>query len=245
MNRYLKNKFRQKKKYSFNPDINEKKCLVIMACHCNSSIKLQTIRDNLNYFSFNTCRKIVINSTHTEYTEQLTKYCEEQRNTNYYEVKNDGYIDFGKWVYTLTKLVDVDYNDYDYVILTNDSYTIHHPIDHFLNIAMKCDVELFGYNDSNEIKYHYQSYLFILRKDAVKIFIHNILKPGLKIHNQNDVIMNFELQMTTWFTTHKCFLQIARRNNKKNNIFFENDKLYESLKNTKLLPFTKLKRLQK
>jgi hypothetical protein len=241
MNNYLKSKFRQKNNHMNNPDKNQKKYLVIMACHCNSLVKLQTIANNLPYFSFTNCHKIIINSSHTAFTKQLNKICDKDGNTDYYEIKNDKYIDFGKWVYTLTRLVD--YNQYDYVILTNDSYIIHSPINHFFNLAAKHNVELFGYNDSSEEKYHYQSYLFILRTDSVQTFIRNVTKPGPIINRSIDVIMNYEVNMTHWFTTHKSFLQIGHSSN--NNIFFKNDKLYRPLQKLGLLPFTKLKRLQK
>jgi hypothetical protein len=136
-------------------------------------------------------------------------------------------------------------NDYDYIILTNDSYIIHSSINHFLNLAAKHNVELFGYNDSTLIKYHYQSYLFILRKDAVPIFINKVSSPGLVINNLQDVICNFEINMTEWFSTKKSFLKIGNfKLDIGKDIFYTNDKLYFPLKNTGLLPFTKLKRIR-
>lgn len=138
----------------------------------------------------------------------------------------------------------VNYNDYDYVILTNDSFIIHNQINHFFNLIVKYNVELYGYNDSTQNRYHYQSYLFSLRKDAVQTFINRVSKLNLKIENQLDVINNFELQMTHWFKTHKCFLKIGEFGlDRSHNIFFTNDKLYLPLKNLELLPFIKLKRI--
>ena len=136
----------------------------------------------------------------------------------------------------------LNYNDYDYVILTNDSFIIHNQINHFFNLIVKYNVELYGYNDSTQIRYHYQSYLFSLRKDAVQTFINKFSKLNLKIENQSDVINNFELQMTDWFKTHKCFLKIGEFPRGRN-IFSTNDQLYLPLKRLGLLPFIKLKRI--
>ena len=103
---------------------------------------------------------------------------------------------------------------------------------------------MYGYNDSTQVRYHYQSYLFSLRKDAVQTFINKVTNSNLKISSQIDVINNFELQMTNWFKTHNCFLKIGGSPlHRGNNIFFTNDALYFPLKNLGLLPFTKVKRI--
>jgi len=50
--------------------------------------------------------------------------------------------------------------------------------------------------------------------------------------------------MINFFSTHGCFLKIADIPcNKGLNIYFYNDYLYEILKNTGLLPFIKIKRI--
>jgi hypothetical protein len=242
-NKYIKNKKIQQKKHSYSPDKNGKKYLVIMACHCDSDIKLDTIRNNLLYFAFESCDKIVINSKNLQHNQSIKEICLRHLNTKYFEIENDKrYFDYGKWINVLTNLVN--YNDYDYIVFTNDSFTIHSSINHFLNLAVKHNVELYGYNDSTQTRYHYQSYLFILRKDAIPLFINKVTAPNLILNCQSDVILHFEVKMTDWFTTHKSFLKIGNFGLEKgHNIFFTNDALYLPLKNSGLLPFTKLKRI--
>jgi hypothetical protein len=242
-NMYMKHKIQQKNNNSNSPDQNGKKYLVIMACHSNSHHKFETIRNNLRFFAFENCHKIVINSQNTGYTDKLQEICNRHLNAKYVEVPNSAYIDFGKWTHVLSNVVN--YNDYDYIVLTNDSYIIHSSINHFLNLAVKHNVELYGYNDSTQVKYHYQSYLFILRKDAVNKFIARVTAPGPIIREANDIILNFEVHMTDWFSTHKSFLKIGHFElNKGQNIFFTNDSLYLPLKKSGLLPFTKIKRIK-
>lgn len=242
-NRYNKHKKFQKKNNRYSPDQNGKKYLVIIACHCDTNIKLDTIRNNLLYFAFENCDKVVINSNNLQYNESLKEICSRHSNTKYFEVDNDTkYYDYGKWINVLKNLVD--YNDYDYIVFTNDSFIIHSSINHFLNLAVKHNVELYGYNDSTQTNYHYQSYLFILRKDAIPTFINKVTDPNLIINNQHDVIINFEVKMTNWFSTHKSFLKIGHFElNKGQNIFFTNDTLYLPLKQSGVLPFTKIKRI--
>jgi len=241
INNFIKKKLIQKNKNNYNPNNNNKKYLIIIACHVISHVKFNTILNNIKYFDFECMDKILINSLDTNYKEKILSICEKYKNTNYYEIENSKYYDFGKWIYVLQNLVDI--NNYDYVIFTNDSFTIHNSINHFFNLTYKYNVELFGYNDSTQNNYHYQSYIFSIKKEAIDIFINKINNPSLIIRNQNDVIENFELLMTNWFKTTKCFLQIGNFNfNKNHNIFFTNDFFYLPLKTSNLLPFTKIKR---
>jgi hypothetical protein len=240
---YMKVKLHEKNSNSYTPDKNGIKYLVVIACHCNSDRKLQTIINNLKYFSFDNIHIIIINSSGLNYGNTIYKHSISYRNTTYLEIENSNYCDFGKWIHIL-KNTDYNINNYDYIVLTNDSFYINSDINHFFNLTYKYNVELYGYNDSTQLKYHYQSYLFSLRKDAVETFINRVSDKTLKINSLEDVIVNFELNMTTWFKTHKSFLTIGNfKLHQGKNIFFTNDKLYIPLKNSGLLPFIKLKRV--
>jgi len=243
-NRYMKHKKKQIIINNYNPNINNKKYLVIMACHCDSDIKLNAISRNLKYFSFENIYKIIINTKDLPYSTQVANICAKYANTTYREIPNSSYYDYGKWINVLNKENENVTINYDYIIFTNDSFIIHNSITHFLNLIHKENVQLYGYNDSTQTRYHYQSYLFALRKDALPIFINKVNDTKLTISSQLDVINNFETQMTTWFSSHKCFLNIGNFIlNKNKNIFFTNDLLYLPLKRSLLLPFTKIKSL--
>jgi len=237
--KYVNDTVKIKDTHSHYP-MKNKKYAVIMACHCDSTKKLKVIRNNLQYFDYLNVDKIIINTR--ELGNMLSETCSRFSNTTYYEIPNSSYYDFGKWVHALQNVVNI--NEYDYIVLTNDSFIIHSSINHFFNLTAIHDVELYGYNDSTQIRYHYQSYLFSLRKDAVKIFIDNVMHKNVTITSQCDVINNFEVKMTDWFVSKKCFLTIGNfKLHKDKNIFFTNDKLYAPLKYYNLLPFTKLKRI--
>jgi hypothetical protein len=118
------------------------------------------------------------------------------------------------------------------------------PITHFINLTIKKNVELYGYNDSTQINYHYQSYLFSIRSDSINKFIEMYNSKKNIIHSQLDVINNYEVKMTEYFDTHDCFLKIAYDFNKDKNIFFTNDSIYNILKKYDLFPFTKIKRIE-
>ena len=241
--KYINHMVKIKNNNSGHP-MKSKKYAVIMACHCDSTTKLDVIINNLQYFDYLNVDTIIINSSELDLGNKLSDSCSIYLNTSYYEIPNSCYYDFGKWVYALQNVIKV--NEYDYVVLTNDSFIINSSINHFFNLTAVHNVELYGYNDSTQTRYHYQSYLFSLRKDAVNTFIDKVTDKSLNINSQEDVIINLEIRMTDWFVNKKCFLTIGNfKLHKFKNIFFTNDKLYKPLKSSKLLPFIKLKRILK
>ena len=106
------------------------------------------------------------------------------------------------------------------------------------------NVELFGYNDSTQGRYHYQSYLFGIRKNAIHKFIGLFEGRKYLICNSETLVQNTEVLMTDYFSTTDCFLHIGYiPMHKGMNIFFTSDLLYSILLKTRLLPFIKIKRI--
>ena len=240
---YITSKIIQKNKNDYNPEINGKKYIIIMACHCDSELKLTTISNNIKYFSFKNVDKIVINSEGLPFNSKIEEICQIDNNTKYCEIPNTSFCDYGKWLYALNNLFD--YNQYDYIVFINDSFIINNSINHFFNLIPKYNSDLFGYNDSTQNRYHYQSYLFSLKNSAIPVFIKEVSNPNLIINNQEDVIRNFELKMTDWFQNKISFLNIGNSFLHRGlNIFSTNDKLYFPLIKTGLLPFVKVKRIK-
>ena len=50
--KYCNSKFFQKRLNNYDPNQNNVKYLLIMACHCDSELKLSTIKRNLKYFDY-------------------------------------------------------------------------------------------------------------------------------------------------------------------------------------------------
>jgi len=226
---------------TYNISNNNVKYLVIMACHCNTEYKLLTIKQNIKYLMNDSTELLLINSSDLIYSNQLKEYCQSYSSIVYMEMLNDNTYDFGKWIFGLNTF---DYSKYNFVIFTNDSFIIHAPIDHYFNLIYKNNVELYGYNNSTERRYHYQSYLFSIKRESINTFINNfnIRREYIISENSDDVITHYELTMTDWFINKECFLNIGNiPSNENRNIFFTNNSLYDKLKKTNLLPFTKIK----
>ena len=226
-------------KYSYVP-VMDKKILLIFASHIDSEMKLNTTISNLQYFKFENIKPVLVNSTNLPYNSKIKEYC----NTNniiYYEIPNTIFSDFGKYVYPLNNIA---YNEYDFIIFANDSYIIHSSIQHFINLLVETNNDLYAYTNSSEVRLHYQSYLFGLRSNCIPKFVDYFKSKKHLIHSYWDIVVNYELPLINLFGKRDCFLKIAGLplNNGKN-IFFHNDNLYSHLKKEKLLPFTKIKKI--
>jgi hypothetical protein len=230
--------FNEVKNYSFNPKENKDiQYLTIMACHTNGPIKYNAVLNNMHYLTFPNNDIVIINSTgHGEKlkTKLLTKV------KMYYEIPNDNYFDFGKWVYVLK---NYDISNYNFIVFINDSFIIRSPINHYYNLLSIINKELYGYTDSCDYEYHYQSYLFAVKKYVVPRFVAFFESKKNKINCFEDVITNLEVKMAAFFQSRDCFLKLTNNPQYKGNIFFVSDTLYKRLFLNKLLPFIKVKRL--
>jgi hypothetical protein len=236
---------------------NNKKILTIVACHTNTIVKYNAIVNNIPYLIFPNNDIIIINSSNENYSDKLKNYITTNLAINvpnnkiikYIEIPNDKYIDIGKYIYVLNaiKTDDSISKDYDFVVLINDSIIIQKPITHFYNMTIKMNKELYAYNDSSEITYHYQSYLYAIKYNAIDKLINYFAIRKFKINGYNDVIHQIELKLTSVYENdNDCFLKIAKLPcNISKNVYFVNDNLYNLLFNNGILPFIKIRAMNK
>ncbi len=221
--------------YTYNKN---KKILVIIATHISDQNKLYTIKNNIKYFEKHDI--IINNSAGLELNEEVKNFCENEK-IIYQESENDIYLDFGKWYKTLKS---INYNNYDYIVFTNDSIFITYNINHFFNLMIDKNLELYGYNDSSEINYHYQSYLFGIKNTSIKKFLNFFEENRRYIFSIYDVVRNTEIKLANIFISKDCFLHLIDfKSTQSANIYYCNDNLYKKLYLHNLLPIIKLKRI--
>ena len=233
---------------------NHKKFLTIFACHTKSLLKYNAIINNIPYLFFPNNDIIIINSSNEKYSDKLKNYISTKSDSNnkiikYIEIPNDKYIDIGKYIHVLNVIETDDSmkKDYDFVVLINDSIIIKKSITHFYNIIIKMNKELYAYNDSSEIKYHYQSYLYAIKYNAIHKLLDYFKSHKFEINGYKDVIDIIELELTGIYANNRdCFLKIAKLPcNINKNIYFHNDALYNLLFNNGILPFIKIRAIDK
>ena len=86
--KYISFKNMQKRNNSYSPDNNNKKFLVVMACHVSTKLKLETIRKNLRYFAFNCINIALVVSSGQPFNNELADICSQYNNVKYYETEN-------------------------------------------------------------------------------------------------------------------------------------------------------------
>lgn len=221
-----------------------KKICIFLACHTDSLKKYFVTLSNILYLK-NHCNDIVIiNSQEAKYCKNLMDEIKDfDYIKKYFQIKNDKYIDFGKWVYALYKF---EYNIYDYIIFVNDSIIIMEDLDNFFHYIENLEekINVYGYNDSTQLgKYHYQSYLFMIKTKIMNKFINLFRSKQHLIHNQESVIKHLELNLIHIDKNRDCFLKIADEYNSNKNLYWENEDLYANMVNRNLFHLFKIKKI--
>mgnify|MGYP001109155490 CR=1 FL=1 len=221
---------------------SENKILIIYACHTNNYLKWNSFAKNFGYLiQVPNSDLVIINSSelkqaHTLQSSYKSK-CKE-----FILIPNNKLLDFGKWRYGLEK---IDYSNYKYITFINDSILIEGPINFYFNLLRSKNFDLYGYNNSTQTRFHIQTYLFSIKVAKINKFIDFIDKNKNKVKDsQESVIMNYEIRLTDVYPNHKNFINTREfPDHKGKNIFFNNDYLYQNLKQNGLFPFTKIKRM--
>ena len=94
---------------------------------------------------------------------------------------------------------------------------------------MSDTIDLYAYNDSSQIKYHYQSYLFLIKALNMNTFINFFESKKNLIVDLESLVVNVELNMTKIYENHDVFLKIGNEWNKSKNLYWENEELYSYL----------------
>lgn len=218
--------------------------LTLIACHTDKELKLNTIKNNLQYLTFSGNKIVIINSSDCEYNSQLKKYiADTYPQVTYVTYTNNSELDMGKWM----RYLKDHYRGqmYNYVIFTNDSYYLHSNINHFFNGALHSMKDLYAFTSSSQIHYHFQSYLFAIQSSMIRKFMNHYTRVKHKLTDYMSVVGNVELQLFNLFRP-SCAVVLnlgTFPGNTGRNVFFNNDQLYIELREMGILPITKLKRL--
>lgn len=242
----LKRKCAEAKKMNIKPNeggINGKKFLTIIACHSINTQKVKVVINNIKKLEFSGNKIVIVSSVDTRYDYQLREIAGKMYpNVEMFSIPNDSASDVGKWMYYIKN----EYvPNYDHVVFTNDSIYLNYPIYHWYKFMERSNVELYGYNDSSqEDKYHYQSFLYSVKKSSIPKLVNYYDKVKPLLTGYNEIIDNFEKKLVDIFERIDCFLPIAYiQGNRGKNIYFNNDSLYQSLVSSGGMSIVKLKRV--
>jgi hypothetical protein len=218
------------------------KILAIFANHTCNNIKYNISLNNISLLRDKFTNIIIVDTKNEEYANKLhNDFLGDEKIINYFFVENDNYFDFGKWIFALN---NIDYKKYDYIMFINDSIILLDPLDNFfLYFKNSSDINLYAYNDSTQIKYHYQSYLFFVKSKSILNFINFFESKKNVIVDLESLVHNVELNMCNIIDDHDCFLKIGNEWNMSKNLYWENESLYKYLLSKNIFSIIKLKKI--
>lgn len=204
----------------------------------DSELKLVININNINKLKSN-FKKIIIIDLENEFSLKLKELIDNDivykfiLNNKY---PNNPFIDFNneKIIYLLDNLDEINFKNNFYVTFISDNYIYTDPLLNYFNYVNEHNLEFYSMTDSTEERYHFQLYLFSIKSTSVVKF-----KNYIKIYNPNiyiDVLKIFETKMS--------YLKIAYIDiNYENNIFYNNNILYETYVKLNLLPIININKL--
>ena len=224
------------KTYDNYEPIIKNKLLIIISCHINSIFKYNVLKNNIKYLILNNIDIIIINSI--EFIN-IYDFNISPAIIKTFFIDNDKFCDFGKWLYVIKNF---DYSIYRNIIFMNDSIILTNNINnYFINID-NTEYDLYGFNDSKEIMYHYQSYIFSVKKSAIITFIKMVDDNKNFIEKFDDLITYYEFGLYKSFVTKSCFLQVSHLTRGRS-LQFTADDIYITLLQKNIFPIIKVKRL--
>lgn len=166
----------------------------------------RTIKKLLSWYDMNIH---IITSKDLEYNKYLSRI--EHVRVKYIEIENNNLIDFGKYYHGAKNLLG-EYSEAKWIYFMNDSVILTGRIDKFFQNDRN-DIDLLGMLDSYEIDYHYQSYLFGIKSDKIKIFIefveNYIEKNGYGEQEKMYIIENLEVKLASQFPAKDCIVKVT------------------------------------
>lgn len=223
-------------------DYKPTKFLTIIACHTDTERRVRIIINNLNKLSFPGNNIVIVDSNDSLYHSSLKTTLETMYpDVKVYSTKNSPHLDIGKFMFYIKNHYEPLY---DHIVLTNDSYYLTDTIYHYYKSMTTNNAQLYGYNDSTQVRYHYQSYLYSVRREALDLLTKHYFQVAPKLSGYMKVVELIELKLCDIFQTKDCFLRIGNLPfHRGKNIFFNSDKLYNFLLKKGILPIVKIKRM--
>ena len=226
--------------------MTNKKILGIFANHTSNILKYNISLNNIILLKEHLTNIIIIDSKNEIYANKLKNdLVNENKIINYLFLENDNYFDFGKWINALKITNYKEYSQYDYIVFINDSIIITHEINnYFIQLNnLEHDVNLYGYNDSTQIKYHYQTYLFAVNYNIIEKFISFFEDRKHLIIDLDSLVHTIEINICELDENRDCFIKIGNEYNMTKNIFWENEILYKYLLSRNIFAIIKLKKI--
>jgi len=227
----------------YEKNIKKYKICAIFSNHTNTIHKYNLSLNNIQYIHRNVDEIIIVDSLNEKYAEYLKDSLSfDTKIKKYIFLNNTIYYDIGKWCHVLNT---TDLSSFDYILFINDSILITHSNinNYFKHLNQYINSNIYAFNDSTQLEYHYQSYLFFLHTSILHKLVNLFEENKKNIYDYDSLVYNIELKLYKIDESRKCFIELGLYYNKGLNIFWENEKLYKNLLSKNVFMLIKLKKI--
>ena len=213
--------------------------LCIIACHSNDELKKETLKNNIKYFKEISSKIVIVASS--EYQLDLKYLKEDDFEIEILYVLNDSDLCYKKYFFWyMSQNLEILFNTYTDIILTNDSFIISRSILEFKNLFLP-NIQMTSFLASSILTYHFTDFLRRYNKEGL-IKIMSVIKRHInKNMSYFELIVNIEINSMVEFS-HSEINVLYPVEFENVNIHFEDDILYVYLYK-KNYPILKIKKL--
>lgn len=197
--------------------IKPENTVCLFACHFKNQAIPQYLKVYLSELKKHVSHLILINEDDAFITTDAPFL--KQQSISTLIQKNEGY-DFGSWMSGLDKLEHIEF---EHVIFANDSCMLIQPLNRFFAWLKTTPFDFAGIVNSNERKYHVQSYFMIANQAGLSVIREQFNKHGI-IQDKRKLIKQYEVGISQSQLKQKnkvaTYLQIPKKN-KSNPMFHQ------------------------
>jgi hypothetical protein len=213
--------------------------ICIIACHSDSDIKKDTLKNNIKYLKEISSKIVIVGSA--EFPIDINYYKDDDFEIEILYFANDDNLCYKKYFgWYITENINNLFKKYNNYILVNDSIVITRSLYDFQEIFFP-NMEMTGIVASGQLAYHYQDFLRRYNFEGLKKIMTLIQQNLYKHHKVFDLIVQCEVNSMCIFTTHNTNVLYENKNSSIN-IHYDDSSIREYLFNRNY-PIIKLKKI--
>ncbi len=215
------------------------KTLCVIAAHSGDDLGIKSTCSNIKYFKEVSDKIVVVNSKDFIDDDPLKKCIVKEygdKDIEFHYCANLISLNHGKWIFYIDNIYR---DDYDHVILTNDTFLIIDTLMPFLELHLSDNYEMTGLVSSREHAWHCQDFLRIYNKEsiskAIDFYKEKIILNGLfldvtdvdttRYHDARRALIEAEISSCQIYSNQACLHTLPLTY--KKNLNFDNEKLEE------------------
>lgn len=231
------------------------KTLCVIAVHSGDNFSIRSTCSNIKYLKEISDKIVVVNSKNFIDNDPL-KGCivkeYGEKDIEFHYCANLISLNHGKWTFYIDNIYR---NDYDHIILTNDTFLIIDTLIPFMELHLSENYEMTGLISSREGGWHCQDFLRAYNQEsinkAINFYKEKIILNGLfldvtdvdttRFYESHKALVEAEISSCQIYSNQACLYTLPLTY--KKNLNFDNEKLKEYIE-TKGYPIIKHRKLR-